>query len=153
MNETDLVKEWFDIASIDLQVAAHLFNTMHPKPLEIVCYHCQQAAEKALKGFLTDRGIEPPYTHDLEQLRLMCIEYDSSFSDATIQKASLKLSEYAVSTRYPDRPEIEEQDAAFALEEADKIYSLCANLIPALKIVIPPPPVELGDDGLQPPGM
>ena len=30
MNKTDLVKEWFDLASIDLQVAAHLFGTMHP---------------------------------------------------------------------------------------------------------------------------
>jgi len=137
MSGTDLVKEWFDIASIDLQVAAHLFDTMHPKPLEIICYHCQQAAEKALKGFLTDRGIEPPYIHDLEQLRLMCKEYDSSFSDAAIQKASLQLSEYAVSTRYPDRPEIEEHDVAAALEEADRIYAFCANLIPALKIVIP----------------
>ena len=134
MNETDLVKEWFDIASIDLKVAAHLFDTMRPKPLEIVCYHCHQAVEKALKGFLTDRGIEPPYIHDLEQLRLICTKYDSSFFDATIQKASLKLSEYAISTRYPARPEIEEQDAMFALKEADKIYALCVNLIPALQL-------------------
>ena len=131
MSKTDLVKEWFDIASEDIQVAAHLFKTMHPKPLEIICYHCQQAVEKVLKGFLTDKGIEPPYIHDLEQLRLKCVEYDNSFSDAIIQKVCKKLSEYTVSARYPDRPEIEETDAVFALEETDKMYVFCVNLIPS----------------------
>ena len=130
MSVTDLVKEWFEIALSDLQVATFLFDKMHPKPLEIVCYHCQQAVEKVLKGFLTDQGIEPPYIHDPEELRLMCVEYDCSFE--TIQKACLKLRGYAASTRYPNRPEIEEMDAAFALEEADKIYVFCADLIPAL---------------------
>jgi len=40
---SDLVSEWLEIASNDLTVAHHLFDTMHPKPLEIICYHCQQA--------------------------------------------------------------------------------------------------------------
>ncbi|WP_243103766.1 MULTISPECIES: HEPN domain-containing protein [unclassified Dehalobacter] len=33
-----------------------MFETIHPKPLETVCYHCQQAAEKALSGIRTERG-------------------------------------------------------------------------------------------------
>jgi HEPN domain-containing protein len=102
MNKTDLVREWFEIASVDLQVAAHLYETTHSKPLEIICYHCQQAVEKVLKGFLTNEEIEPPYIHDLEKLRLLCTEHDSSFE--TIQRACLKLSGYSASTRYPNNP-------------------------------------------------
>ena len=130
MNRTDLVKEWFEIASDDLRSAAFLFDKLCPKPLEIICYHCQQAVEKALKGFLIDRGIEPPYTHDLEDLRLMCMQYDSSFADSTVQNVCAILKGYATTTRYPNRPQIEETDAVFALNEAEKIHKLCADLIP-----------------------
>ena len=34
----------------DLGVAKHLNSQYHPKPLEIICYHCQLSAEKAIKG-------------------------------------------------------------------------------------------------------
>ena len=134
MNKTDLVKEWFDIAADDLRAAKFLFDKLHPKPLEIICYHCQQSVEKVLKGFLTDRGIEPPHTHNLEDLRLMCMQHDNSFAEAAIQNACVILREYANTTRYPDRPEILETNAEFALNEAEKIYALCANLIPELQL-------------------
>jgi len=35
----DLVKEWYRFAMMDLNAAIYL-NTMYPKPLEIICYHC-----------------------------------------------------------------------------------------------------------------
>ena len=46
------VKQWLDYAAQDLGVARHLFENYHPKPLEIVCYHCQQSAEKAIKAVI-----------------------------------------------------------------------------------------------------
>ena len=131
MNKADLVKEWFEIASTEHKAATHLFETMQKKPLEIICYLCQQSTEKSLKGFLANHDIEPPYTHDLESLRLMCIEKEGSFE--VIQEACIRLREYASTTRYPDRPEILESDALYALNEAKKIYSFCADFIPALK--------------------
>ncbi|MBO4438811.1 MAG: HEPN domain-containing protein [Spirochaetaceae bacterium] len=45
MHEDD-VKEWLRFANMDLDTANHLFNTMYPKPYEIICYHCQQSEEK-----------------------------------------------------------------------------------------------------------
>jgi len=60
MTKTDLIKEWFEFASNDLYAAAHLFETMRNKPLEIIRYHCQQAVEKAIKGFLIYHDVEPP---------------------------------------------------------------------------------------------
>ena len=131
MNKADLVKEWFEFASNDLNVAAHLFETMHKKPLEIICYHCQQAVEKAMKGFLIHHDVEPPYTHDLEKLRLMCAEHDPSFE--TLSESCKKLTNYASAGRYPSKVEIEEANAAYALKETEKIYTLCVGLISELQ--------------------
>ena len=51
------VQRWLDFAENDLAVAKHLLETFHPKPLEIICYHCQQAAEKAIKAVYITLGI------------------------------------------------------------------------------------------------
>ena len=47
-NNNELVKDWYEFAVMDFNAAKHLWNIMHPKPLEIICYHCQQAVEKIL---------------------------------------------------------------------------------------------------------
>ena len=44
--------EWLSFAETDLGVARHLYESYHPKPLEIICYHCQQSAEKAIKAVI-----------------------------------------------------------------------------------------------------
>ena len=46
---TKQVREWYEMAAADLGGAKHLDATYYPKPLELICYHCQQAAEKAIK--------------------------------------------------------------------------------------------------------
>ena len=33
------IKEWLRFVEMDRSTAQHLFNTMHPKPLEIICFH------------------------------------------------------------------------------------------------------------------
>ena len=48
---SNLVKEWYDFAEMDFISANHLMSLI-PIPVEIVCYHCQQSSEKALKGYL-----------------------------------------------------------------------------------------------------
>ena len=45
---TKEVREWYEMAAADLGVAKHLDATYYPKPLEIICYHCRQAAERDL---------------------------------------------------------------------------------------------------------
>lgn len=61
------VKNWLDFAKRDLDVARHLNTAFYPKPLEIVCYHCQQAAEKAIKAVIISLGSPGglPKRHDL----------------------------------------------------------------------------------------
>lgn len=53
---------------MELMSAEYLLK-MHPMPIGIICYHCQQSAEKYLKGFLVLHGMSPPKTHDLNQLQ------------------------------------------------------------------------------------
>ena len=70
MNKVDLVKRWFELALSDLRSAKFLKN-MWPKPLEVICFHCQQSVEKALKGFLAYQDSEPPLAHELHPLAIL----------------------------------------------------------------------------------
>ena len=42
MSERDIVAEWLQIAYEDYDTALYLFENKRPKPIEIICYHCQQ---------------------------------------------------------------------------------------------------------------
>jgi HEPN domain-containing protein len=66
---------------------------------EQVCFHAQQAAEKALKAVLVSWRIDFPYTHDIKGL-LRIAETSGIVIPPTIQQAAL-LTPYAVETRYP----------------------------------------------------
>ena len=46
---------WLSRAASDLRAAEHEFPAVPPL-LDDIVFHCQQAAEKALKGFLTWRS-------------------------------------------------------------------------------------------------
>ena len=98
--DKEYISEWLQFADIDLATAEHLSSNMRPQPLEIICYHCQQAAEKYLKGFLFYHGvIEPPKTHNLNLLMDMCLDYGKRFVE--IEQACSVLSRYGVQPRYP----------------------------------------------------
>lgn len=60
-------KQWFDMADMDMGVAKHLMENYYPKPLEIICYHYQQAAEKSIKALVVSLGTQGglPKLHDL----------------------------------------------------------------------------------------
>jgi len=118
--DTNRVYEWFRFGDNDLIVAEHSASTLYPQPLEIICYHCQQAIEKYLKGYLVFHGTdEPPRTHNLLSLCELCSEHDPLF-DSIISKCSI-LNAYSVQTRYPDEIYIDEGQMKTALEYARQI--------------------------------
>ncbi|MDR3013696.1 MAG: HEPN domain-containing protein [Chitinispirillales bacterium] len=115
----EYVAEWFSFADMSLASAEFLCG-MHPQPLEIICYHCQQSAEKYLKGYLIHNGImEPPKTHNLDNLCELCFDFDDCFKE--IEVACNILTAYGVQPRYPNEMEIFEYDMLKALEYARKI--------------------------------
>ena len=80
--------EWIRVAKEDLGAAQLGTELLSP---EILCFHAQQAAEKALKAMLVDRTIDFPYTHDIGEL-LATLEqagltYDVASPEATSSHA------------------------------------------------------------------
>lgn len=130
MSKMDLICKWFKKAEDDLIVAKHLFEDLYPKQIEIICYHAQQSIEKALKGFLVYNDIEAPKTHDLVALCRMCANIDQAFKEKTDDCAVLTL--YSSITRYPNEIEMDENEAASAIEKAQALYDFSVGMIPEL---------------------
>lgn len=77
MKNKELIQEWINFTRMDFLTAKHLYGHMYPKPLEIICYHCQQSIEKLLKGVLISKGVTIKKTHDLGLLAEMLQEYET----------------------------------------------------------------------------
>ncbi|MBT9151204.1 MAG: hypothetical protein DDT40_01392 [candidate division WS2 bacterium] len=122
-------QEWQRLAEQDLNSAGYLLN-MRPVPLEIVCYLCQQSAEKYLKGYLVLYGINPPKIHDLNELRKLCSELSDTFKDIADQCSDL--TAYGVQPRYPMELMLEEQDMRLALNSAKAIRDFVLVLAPEM---------------------
>ena len=146
MNEHDILIEWLQIAYADYDSALYLFQKPHKKPLEIICYHCQQSAKKSLKAFLYVKGVEIPRTHETGILCQKCVEINNSFS--ILLKSCEELAIYATETRYPIRIEIDEETAERNLKQAFKVYNFVTNIInsSALEIQIQRLTPSLADD-------
>jgi HEPN domain-containing protein len=66
---------------------------------EDLCFHAQQAAEKAIKAVLLRHGIRFPYVHDIREL-IRLLKRKAVNVPARVLKAR-ELTNYAVETRYP----------------------------------------------------
>jgi HEPN domain-containing protein len=73
-----------------------------PPLFDEAVFHCRQAAEKALKGFLAWNGRTFRKAHNLEKIGEQCLAVDPS-SRGVINLA-VPLSEYAWKCRYPGEP-------------------------------------------------
>ena len=93
-----IVEEWLKFAGNDL-TAARILSGHHPMQLEIICYHCQQAAEKSLKAFLLFDNREPPKTHSLENLVDLCRGTFPEFDDIVAECEYL--NPFGAQSRYP----------------------------------------------------
>ena len=111
--DKELVAEWLRFADDDIDTVL-LLKEMRPQHFEIICYHCEQAAEKYLKGFLVSKDQMPPKTHDLTNLCNLCSEYDNDFINLLLQCSYLK--QFGVQPRYPKELNI----TAVSVEQAIK---------------------------------
>jgi HEPN domain-containing protein len=87
----------------------------------MVCFHCQQNAEKALKSLMVLDGIEPDRTHDLDLLRKRGAASAPSLKG--ISEAAIRLNAHAVQTRYPDTPPPTRAQCQRSLSDAEDIIS------------------------------
>ncbi len=85
---------------------------------QVVCFHAQQCAEKHLKAFLAQNGASFRKTHDLDELRRSCEQFDDSFRGITDE--TLTLNAYAISSRYPG-PGADQNEAQQAIAAMKKV--------------------------------
>jgi len=122
------IQQWVIKADSDLKAVEHLLTLQDDCPTEVVCFHAQQGVEKYLKALLTLLDIEFPKSHDLGEL-LKLLPQDNSVP-LTIHEAE-KLTDYAVSARYPDDTEfIPVLEATEAGEIAKRVISAVRAYLP-----------------------
>lgn len=68
MNEN----EWIKKADDDLRTAETMITIEEP-PIWIICYHCQQVAEKYLKAYLVKNDLGFREVHNLVYLFKLCV--------------------------------------------------------------------------------
>lgn len=121
-------EQWMQYAQADYDLVKHVwFGDYYPKPLEIICYHCQQAAEKAVKALIAYFGGQGgmPKLHDIQFL-LMQIknivkrECGVELTDELLDKAA-ELTKYGVAPRYPNEIFIDEAMTRKAVSDAEAI--------------------------------
>jgi len=119
---------WMIKSQRDLE-AAHVLFESQASLLDIVVYHCQQSAEKALKAYLTYRCVLFPKTHDLETLLDLCLPFASGF--VRLQDMAEDLTPYATMFRYPGSVIAPaSQEAKEAIEKADYFFNFVLSVLP-----------------------
>lgn len=126
MNDKQLViQRWIEKASRDLYTARTMLQ-VDDVPADIVCFHCQQCAEKSLKAFLVSCDQAPPRTHDVVKLLALCRNFREDFS--SLEDSAIALADYAVEVRYPDDwREIPREEATEAVLKAVQVFTLVSE--------------------------
>ena len=120
MNADNLdVSKWIQYALADYNAAINMVRLHKPVPVEIVCYHCQQAAEKILKAYTIAKSKTLTKTHDLVILLNQCKEYSGEFDKYA--KHCIALTTYASLSRYPSNVELTEQQMKQVLKDVSDI--------------------------------
>ena len=113
------IARWLTKAARDLQTAKTMLQVTDV-PSDVVCFHCQQCAEKSLKAFLVSVEQDFPKTHDLPKLLQLCIAHDDGFS--ALEADAVSLADYAVEVRYvEDWRDIPIKEASEAVQSAEKV--------------------------------
>ena len=120
--------EWMRFAKDDLE-AARILLDHRPRKVEIICYHCEQAAEKYLKAVLARKDADIPRTHSL-----LSIAKNVGLNNTTlaaIVKSLATLQPYAVEVRYPFQLVGGEGMEELAMKAAEHVASIVEGLFNA----------------------
>lgn len=125
----ELVTGWLVKARHDLDSAKKLGEGDEPI-FDTAIYHCQQAAEKALKGYLVHCDQPFDKTHDLNVLVKAAMPFQARFSD--LLDAAVELTPYATEYRYPGAEDPEPAEFEQAFRRARQFLEFVLSLLPPL---------------------
>lgn len=127
MVDTKRYKEWLAKARQDMRSAQILHE--HGGDHDTICYFCQQAAEKYLKGFLLKHTAVNPEGHNLVKLYKKALLYDRGLEK--FAKDCAFLNTYDVETRYPQEDPliVDENDVRECLRIANELMDHMDNVL------------------------
>jgi len=117
--------DWLRYAYSDLELArvGRTSNVL----FEGLCFHAQQAAEKALKAVLIAKGVPPPKTHNIRTL--LDLLPQEVIAPQEIEDAA-SLTDYAVTSRYPgDFESVDEEEYKEAVRLAETVVLWAERII------------------------
>ena len=118
-------REWLNRARSDLTLAKSGSRGVY---LEDLCFHAQQAVEKAVKALLTKRNVEFPYVHDIAGL-LTLLERAGEEIPRSVRLAE-RLTRFAVFTRYPGvSPPVSRKEYDESIKSAEEVLRWAARII------------------------
>ncbi len=125
--DTKRYNEWIEMAKKDLKGANILYE--HDGDFGLVCFHCQQAIEKYLKGYLIFRTGFLQDGHNLVKLCKKASNFDSGFKDYF--KDCAFVNAFYIETRYPaeDPLIVSKEDAEECLSITRKIIDMIDGLL------------------------
>jgi HEPN domain-containing protein len=122
------LRQWVLRAEEDLLNASNTLKLGRRCPVQTVCFHAQQCAEKYLKSLLVLEDVRFPHTHDIERLIALLPVKSRPPLDLHWQR---RLGRYAVVTRYPgDYLPIALAEAREAVKVARCVRAWCRRLLP-----------------------
>ena len=124
------VRGWLVKAKEDLRAAEIDLSASPPLSVDAL-FHCQQAVEKALEGFLTFHDRPFRKTHDLDELASECERLEGGL--VSLLDRARDLTPFAWRFRYPgddQAPPAEEIEDALVL--ARQVVETVVNRIPGL---------------------
>lgn len=118
-------ERWLKIVEDDLKSAKALLKA---EIFSSAVYHCQQAAEKALKAYLAFKDQKIIKIHDLVMLVEVCNKFDKDFE--TLYESAEYLNPFVTKFRYPTEFDIPDyEDTKNAIEQADRIVKFVLKKI------------------------
>jgi HEPN domain-containing protein len=131
------VRAWLRKSAADLRGARVDLQAVPPL-VEDALFHCQQAAEKAMKAFLVLHDVAARRTHDLDELGAACERLCPELGP--VIEPARELTVYAWRFRYPGEP------ADPTVDEARVALSIAQGVHDAIVVKIPDdarPPSDL----------
>jgi HEPN domain-containing protein len=124
-DKADAPLRWLDNAHADLAMARA------PLPAgatyEMLCFHAQQAAEKAIKAVLLSCSVDFPFTHDLAALLNLLPD---AIPHPVAPLEIVDLNPYAVTTRYPGELEaVTGEEYREALRAAEAVVAWAESIL------------------------
>jgi len=125
MHDPDEVKLWIKRAEHDFKGAIEFSHRREGFARKMVCFHCQQVAEKYLKAFLVLHETAFPKVHDLRRLLHLCTKFEPTLKS---HRDSFELLRpYSVHFEEP----IDEAEAGLAVETVTNIRNILRDFFPS----------------------